>query len=128
LFQSIANPDSDIGGFKMSWLEHHRQSESFGSQAEVLNRQGETEAAQKHYAMAAESEVLALNTLEAGAQRTLGITVVSAAALLFKAQQFSQTKLLAYRWLASQRLPNFSVVQLEEIFREILTIEAAVAV
>jgi hypothetical protein len=67
---------------------------------------------------------LALNALGPDDQRTLGITVVSAAALLFKAQQFSQ----AYRWLASQQLPNFSVVQLEEILREILTIEAAVAV
>jgi hypothetical protein len=112
----------------MSWLEHHRQSESFASQAEILNRQGETESAQRHYAIAAESEVLALNALGRDDQRTLGITVVSATALMFKAQQFSQAKLLAYRWLASQQLPNFSVVQLEEILREILTIEAAVAV
>jgi hypothetical protein len=112
----------------MSWLEHHRQSESFANQAEVLKRQGETEAALRHYGMAADAEVLALDALELDEQRTIGITAVSAAALLFKAQQFAQAKLLAYRWLASQRLPGFAVVQLEDILREILTIEAAVAV
>ncbi len=74
--------------------------------------------------MAAEAEIEALGALEPEKLRTLGITV-SAAALWFKAQEFSKAKLLAYEWLASGRLPGFAIVQLEEILREILMSEAA---
>jgi hypothetical protein len=113
----------------MSWKEHHRQSSEFASQAQVLKWQGEIETAQQYYALAAAAEAQALAALEPGKARTLGITAVSAVALWFKAQEFPQAKQLAYQWLASQQLPHFAVIQLEEILKEILTLEAtAVAV
>jgi hypothetical protein len=113
----------------MSWQEHHRQSSQFASQAQVLKWQGEVETAKQYYALAAAAEAQALTALEPSKARTLGITAVSAVALWFKAQEFPKAKQLAYQWLASQQLPTFAVIQLEEILKEILTIEAmAVAV
>jgi hypothetical protein len=110
----------------MSWHEHHRQSEQFASQAQVLIWQGEVEAAKQSYAIAAEAETLALIDLEPEKTRTLGITAVSAVALWFKAKEFAKAKELAYQWLASHQLPEFAIVQLEEILREILVLEALV--
>jgi hypothetical protein len=113
----------------MSWLEHHRQSEQFASDAEVLHRQGELAAARKSYALAAEAEVQALAFIAAHEHRTFGITAVSAVALLFKARNFLKAKQVAYQCLSTQTLPNFAIVQLEEILKEILVLEAsAVAV
>jgi hypothetical protein len=113
----------------MSWLEHHIQSEQAASHAEIMHRQGELEVAKKYYAVAAEAEVKALEALAPDETRTIGITAVSAAALWFKAKEFPQAKQVAYRWLSSQMLPMFAIVQLEEILKEILVVEAsAVAV
>ncbi|MCX5963277.1 MAG: hypothetical protein NT070_09045 [Cyanobacteria bacterium] len=47
-------------------------------------------------------------------------------ALSFKAKDYFQAKQLAYHWLDRQQLPKFAVVQVEEMLREILTIEALV--
>ena len=55
--------------------------------------------------------------------RTLGITVVSAGALLFKGQEFGKVKQLAYRWLATDMLPEFAINELEEILRETLILD-----
>jgi hypothetical protein len=112
----------------MSWTENHNRSTTFASQAQVFKWQGETEAAKEHYALAAEAETHALQALDPKKTRTLGITAVSATALWFKAEEFSKAKQVAYRWLASEKLPPFAVVQLEEILREILLSESAVAV
>jgi hypothetical protein len=113
----------------MTWLEHHRESEIFASQAQVSKWQGDIQAARGYYAIAAEAESQAVAALEPGKERTLGITVVSAVALWFKAQEFSKAKMLAYEWLASGQLPGFAIAQVEEILKEILVLEAsAVAV
>jgi hypothetical protein len=112
----------------MSWKEHHDRSMAFASQAQVLTWRGEVEAAKPYYAMAAEAEVLALGDLESGKSRTLGITVVSAVALWFKAGELGKAKMLAYEWLAGGRLVGFAIVQVEEILREILVSEMVVAV
>jgi hypothetical protein len=113
----------------MSWHEHHRESEQFASNAEVLQRQGEVEAARQNYAIAAAAEVKALAFIESHETRTFGITAVSAVALLFKAKDFLQAKQIAYQCLSQPTLPNFAIVQLEEILKEILVLEAsAVAV
>jgi hypothetical protein len=109
----------------MSWKEHHDRSMAFASQAQVLMWRGEVEAAKPYYVMAAEAEVLALGDLEAEKLRTLGITVVSAVALWFKAGELGKAKMLAYEWLAGGRLVGFAIVQVEEISREILVGEAA---
>jgi hypothetical protein len=99
----------------MSWQEHHDRSMAFASQAQVLTWRGELEEAKQYYAMAAEAEVLALGDLESGKLRTLGITVVSAVALWFKAGELGKAKMLAYEWLAGGRLVGFAIVQVEEI-------------
>jgi hypothetical protein len=113
----------------MSWHEHHRRSEQFASNAEVLQRQGDVEAARQNYAIAAEAEVKALAFIGPDEQRTLGITAVSAVALLYKARNFLQAKQVAYQYLSTEMLPHFAIVQLEEILKEILVLEAsAVAV
>jgi hypothetical protein len=113
----------------MSWLEHHRRSEQFASAAEVLRREGQLEAARENYAIAAESEIKALAFIDSHETQTFGITAVSAVALLFKAKDFLQAKQIAYQCLSQPTLPNFAIVQLEEILKEILVLEAsAVAV
>jgi hypothetical protein len=109
----------------MSWKEHHDRSMEFASQAQVLVWRGELEAAKPYYAMAAEAKVEALVALEPEKLKTLGITVVSAVALWFKAGELGKAKMLVYEWLASGRLVGFAIVQVEEILREILVGEAA---
>ena len=107
----------------MTWAEHHRKSEELASLATILVRQGQTTEAISYYRLAAEAEAAALENLDVSKNRTLGITVVSASALWFKGQEFGKAKQLAYRWLATDSLPDFSIDELEEILREILILE-----
>jgi hypothetical protein len=108
----------------MSWKEHHSQSAELASQAQVLKWQGELDAAKQYYAMAAKAESEALNAIAPEKSRTLGITAVSAVSLWYKAEAFLPAKQLAYQCLANQTLPEFAVIQLEEILKEILNLEA----
>ena len=103
----------------MTWTEHHTKSEELAAQAEVLIRQEQLEAARSKYRQAARAELLAIDALPADKSRTLAISVVSAAALWFKAQEFQSAKRVAYRWLATETLPTFANQQLEEILQEI---------
>ena len=107
----------------MTWAEHHRKSEELASLATILVRRGQTAEAISHYRLAAAAEVAALADLDVSKNRTLGITVVSAGALLFKGQEFGKAKQLSYRWLATDMLPEFAIDELEEILREILILE-----
>jgi conjugal transfer/entry exclusion protein len=109
----------------MSWKEYHSQSTELASQAQVLKWQGELAAAKQYYAMAATAESKALAAIVPEQTRTLGITAVSAVALWYKAEEFLKAKQLAYQCLANQTLPEFAVIQLEEILKEILNLEAA---
>ena len=107
----------------MTWAEHHRKSEELASLAAVCLMNGHDLEAEGNYHLAAESELLALADLDISKQRTLGITVVSATALWFKGQQLNRAKRVAYQWLATDSLPDFAIEELEEILREIWTIE-----
>ena len=107
----------------MTWVEHHRKSEELASSAAVCLLNGHSIEARQHYRLAAEAELLALADLDITKQRTLGITVVSAAALWFKGQDWKRAKRVAYQWLATDSLPDFAIEELEEILREIWTIE-----
>lgn len=107
----------------MTWLEHYKKSEAAASLATVLIRTGQSAEAVKNYRLAAELEVAALEALDISKSRTSGITVVSAAALWFKGQELEKSKRLAYRWLATDTLPEFAIDKLEEILREILILE-----
>lgn len=99
----------------MSWLEHHRLSEEFASDAEVAIRRGEHTRALGLYVKAAQAEELALKEVEPAKSRTYGITAVSAVALHFKAAQWEQAHKLAHRCLGSGRLPKFAAQQMNEL-------------
>ena len=71
----------------MSWAAHLSQSEELASQAEVALRNGDSARAIGLYRLSAEAEERALNELDRSKTRTLGITVVSASSLWFKAKE-----------------------------------------
>ena len=107
----------------MSWKEHHRKSATLAAEAEHALRGGKTENARELYARAAAAELLAVADLDVAKQRTLGISVVSAAALHYKAHDFAQSQAIAYAWLAKTVLPDFAVKQLRTLLETIWTEE-----
>lgn len=103
----------------MSWLKHHSNSEEFASQAEALLKKGDVDDALILYWRAAESEALAIEDLDHSKKRTLGITVVSAASLWFKAKELRQAERIACKWLASDSFPNFAIEELQSILQTV---------
>jgi hypothetical protein len=103
----------------MSWLKHHTLSEEYASKAENFYRQQESIHAVKFYCLAAEEEAKALENLDTSKTRTIGITVVSAASLYYKAQEFLQAKRISHKWLATDLLPTFAIDELEELIQVI---------
>lgn len=103
----------------MSWISHHSQSEHYASLAEEALREQNNARAVELYQLAAEAEILALQALEPTKTRTIGITAVSAASLLYKAQEFRKAEQLAYQWLITDLLPTFAVRQLQELLQAI---------
>jgi hypothetical protein len=103
----------------MSWLKHHTLSEEYASKAENFYRQQESIDAVRFYCLAAEEEVKALENLDTSKTRTIGITVVSAASLYYKAQEFLQAKRISHKWLATDLLPPFAIDELEELLQVI---------
>lgn len=98
---------------------HHTQSEGYANQAEELRRRHESDRAAELYRLAAEAEANALNNLDPGKTRTLGITAVSVVSLYVKAQEFLQARKLAHKWLATDLLPPFAVEELEDLLQVI---------
>jgi hypothetical protein len=103
----------------MSWLKHHTLSEEYASKADNLYRQQEFISAAGFYCLAADEEVKALGKLDVSKMRTIGITVVSATALYYKAQEFLQAKRISHKWLATDLLPPFAIDELEELLQVI---------
>ncbi|MBV6628073.1 MAG: hypothetical protein KI793_35000 [Rivularia sp. (in: Bacteria)] len=103
----------------MSWILHHSQSEHYASLAEEAVREHDNARAIELYRLAGEAEILALEALEPTKTRTIGITAVSAASLLYKAQEFRKAEQLAYQWLITDLLPIFAVRQLQELLQAI---------
>ena len=103
----------------MTWLEQHRLSERYASDAEIAKLHGEHTQAQELYAIAAQHEEASLDAIASDKRRTYGIIAVSAVALRFKAAEFAESKALAYRCLASQRLPEFASQQIEDMLKSI---------
>ena len=103
----------------MSWKEHHRQSAILASEAERALRGNENAAARELYARAADAEERAIADLDMAKRRTLGISVVSAAALHCKAHDFAKSQAVAYAWLAKAVLPDFAVNQLRTLLETI---------
>jgi hypothetical protein len=103
----------------MSWLKHHTLSEEYASKADNLYRQQEFISAARFYCLAADEEVKALSNLDVSKIRTIGITVVSATALYYKAQEFLQAKRISHKWLSTDLLPPFAIDELEELLQVI---------
>ncbi|BAZ11234.1 hypothetical protein NIES4071_30600 [Calothrix sp. NIES-4071] len=103
----------------MSWVSHHSQSEHYVNLAEEALREQNNARAIELYRLAASSEILALEALEPTKTRTIGITAVSAASLLYKAQEYRKAEQLAYQWLITDLLPAFAVRQLQELLQAI---------
>lgn len=103
----------------MTWLEHHQRSERLAGEAELAWRQ-----ARRAYRQAAGAEVAALEDIDRTKARTLGITVVSAAALYFKAGELSEAEKLAHRWIDQGILPGFADEKLKSLLWTIRTSRA----
>lgn len=109
----------------MSWSEHHAQSEKYAVEAETVRRRGEAGLAEQLYRKAAEAELSALESLDEGKIRTLGITSVSVVALLYKAREFAKAERLAYAYLAANKIPPFAETQLRDLLSSVWTAGAA---
>ena len=99
----------------MTWLDHHRRSEQYASEAEILTHRGEKVSARQVYERAAVAEVSALGALGSVKPRTYGITAVSAVALYVKVAKWPEARLLAHRCLGSGLLPEFARQQMEDL-------------
>lgn len=108
----------------MSWVAWHEVSERAAADAHLAIRRGDRRSALALFHEAAEAECKALRELDPGKKRTLGITVVSAVSLWFKADELSRAEWTAMQWLSSGQLPKFAARQLRELVQAIWTAEA----
>jgi len=99
----------------MTWDQYHSESERLAAEAERAASGGEIDRARRLYLQAAEAEIHALETLDASKPRTLGITAVSAVALLYKGEDYAKARELGGFWLKSGPLPTFAVRQMQEL-------------
>lgn len=104
---------------KMSWKEYHSMSEQHAADAEVSFREGNADRALALYEKAAESELKALQALEPDKNRTLGITLVSAVSLFYKAQRYQRAEALACQYLSSSQLPPFATSEVRTLLQTI---------
>lgn len=105
----------------MSWAQWHQTSERLASEAEVLYRRNDIDAARLLYAQAADAEHKALQSLEPSKVRTRAITAVSVVSLWFKAAKFAESEQLAYTLLGAGDLPDFAVHELRTLVQAIWT-------
>ena len=103
----------------MTWVKHHKVSEQFASQAQVAVWEGRHTEALPLYALAADAENKALTDLDTSKARTIGITAVSAAALYYKAEDFTRAEEIAGHWLGFGSLPAFAKEQLRSLLQSI---------
>jgi hypothetical protein len=104
----------------MSWLQHHQSSEEAAAAAHEARRRGDEQSAKQLFATAAQSELTALTYLDPNEKpRTFGVTAVSAAALLYKAEQPQAAEQFAHTMLGQRALPDFATHQLREILQSI---------
>ena len=99
----------------MTWLDHHRRSETLVSEAENLARAGFVADSRTRFALAAEAEELALADLDHSKKRTRAISSVSVAALRFKAGQHEAAESFIHKTLYQGDLPAYYVSRLREL-------------
>ena len=103
----------------MNWLSSHQESESLAAAAHESLRRGDTEQALQFFRQAAAAETQALEALNADKPRTLGVTAVSAVALLYKAGELENAEQIAHRTLAMNGLPSFAIDDLRGLLQTI---------
>ena len=101
----------------MSWSTFHAESERLAAKAEVAKRSGDRDKALRFYAQAAEAEIQAISALDKSKKRTLGISVVSAVALWYKARELRRAEEVAYKWLSSGLLQEFAAEEVKELLQ-----------
>ena len=112
----------------MSWLSHHQASEEAASEAHAARRRGNEELAMSLFADAASAELLALQHISVTDKpRTFGVTAVSTAALLYKADRQLEAEKFAHSMLCEAGLPDFAIDQLREILQSIWNEQAQAA-
>jgi hypothetical protein len=104
----------------MTWVDWHKKSEALAAEAHAAHRRGDASKARSLFADAANAEVAAVNDLEPGKPRTLGITAVSAVSLMMKAELLDEAEALALGWL-TRALPTFAGDQLRQLVQSIWT-------
>lgn len=97
----------------MSWINYHTKSEHFAAEAEAAVYQGKVDLSIELYKAAAEAETIALDFIDITKVRTLGISIVSAVSLWYKAHDYKKAQNIAYRWMNSPDLPSFAIEQLQ---------------
>ena len=102
----------------MMWADYHTKSEVLAIKAKAALQEGDEQQAKDLYAQSAEAETLGLDHIDRSKRRTLGISVVSATALWYKAKQFARAEQIAYTWL-SKELPEFAGEQLKGLLQSI---------
>jgi hypothetical protein len=103
----------------MNWAEHHGDSERLASEAGAAIRRGDLQLAAELFGSAAQAEVKALATLGPDKPRTLGITAVSAVALLYKAGELNEAERLAHHVSTLPGLPAFAIDELHGLLQAI---------
>jgi hypothetical protein len=102
----------------MNWLINHQVSEQAASDAHAARRRGDEATAKELFSRAAQAEQLALTFLNLKEKpRTFGVTAVSAAALLYKAEQQQEAEQFAHLMLSQPGMPEFATDQLREILQ-----------
>ena len=99
----------------MSWLQHHRVSETHADRADLLMRQGDRTAAAREYLAAAEAEHESLQALDPADLRSYGIIAVSTVALYCQAAQFDSALAIAHTCLAIPDLSAFAKTELQDL-------------
>jgi hypothetical protein len=103
----------------MNWAEHHSDSERLACDADAAIRRGDLRLAAELFGSAAQAEVKALATLGSDKPRTLGITAVSAVALLYKAGELDEAERLAHHLSTLPGLPAFATDELQGLLQAI---------
>lgn len=98
---------------------NHTESSNYAGLAEIALKDNEPQRAIELYRLAAEKEVDSLKFLDLNKVRTLGVTVVSAVSLYYKANEFEKAEHLSHQYLANENLPSFAVDQLKDLLQTI---------
>jgi hypothetical protein len=108
----------------LNWKEFHSKSERLAEDAELALRQGKSEVARDLYENAAESELQALEHVELSKVRTLGVTLISAVSLFYKAKLYHRAESLAYQFLSTSQLLPYAQAEIRALLQAVWSDEA----